>query len=278
MILGIDAGNHEVKVMGPFGPMKFLSDIGEYRNRRLEQTFGEDDMVCEYMGRKFFAGSLAKYESEFTSSMMGDNKAHEDTLLRVLLALHRYSDSREYQIVVGQTISQHTKSEKGKIKEMIIGRHTVVVNGVSKTFTIKNVEVAAEGLAAYASHPMPGLVRIIDVGSGTVNFATILDGKYIDKDSFTLVFGANTTMSKDVSFMARRIAAEAIKKWERGDNVYLVGGYSEIILPYISQYFTNMKILKPKINLDGTISYIHPVFGNSVGNYELARRLYAKTK
>lgn len=65
MIIGIDAGNYETKVCGPFGVKKFYSDIGEYRERNLKSSFGPDDMVWECEGKKGFAGSLARYESEF---------------------------------------------------------------------------------------------------------------------------------------------------------------------------------------------------------------------
>lgn len=276
MILGIDAGNHEVKVMGPYGPMKFLSDIGEFRERRLEELFGNDDMAGEYKGRKFFAGSLARYESEFVGSMMGDTKAHDDTLLRVLLAIHRYTDETNIRIVVGQPISSHLPDQKQKIEEMIIGKHTLKVNGIEKTFSIPNVRIGAEGAAAFASVPIMGLVRIIDVGSGTVNCATIMDGRFIDQDSFTLTFGANTTKSEDKREMSRAIATQATKKWGRANLVLLAGGFAEEILPYISQYFPNNRLLRPRIQGEGAWKYLHPVYANACGFYEIARKVYGK--
>jgi plasmid segregation protein ParM len=53
---------------------------------------------------------------------MGDTKAHKDTLLRVLIGIHRYStlyqiDETEFDIVVGQPISKHTFDEKTNSKK-----------------------------------------------------------------------------------------------------------------------------------------------------------------
>ena len=105
-IVGIDPGNEEVKYASRFGIVKFKSAIGEYRNRHIESSHGNDDMIFEFNGRKGFAGTLALAESEFGGSLMVDSKAHEDTKIRVLLALHHLPGTT-YQIVVGQPIKKH---------------------------------------------------------------------------------------------------------------------------------------------------------------------------
>ena len=122
MIVAVDAGNHETKYCSQYGVGKFPSVLGEYRERRLEQRFSDYDMVWEYRGKKGFAGTLAKYESEFSGSIMGDSKAHEDAKIRILLALHILGDT-DYQIVVGQPINRHTPEEKLKIKVMLISEN-----------------------------------------------------------------------------------------------------------------------------------------------------------
>jgi plasmid segregation protein ParM len=201
LIIGIDAGNNEVKACGPSGVDKFPSDIGEYRDRRLKQQHSPDDMVWEYNGKKGFAGTLARYESEYNGKMMGSTKAHEDTLLRVLLALHR-QDDEVFHLVVGQPIESHTEVQKAKIITMLTGAHRITVNGRAKTLHIADVKVAAEGGASYWSCPVPGVVHQLDIGSGTINWATLIDGRYIDKDSFTMGFGANNTKTYDLEAMA----------------------------------------------------------------------------
>lgn len=153
MIVGVDAGNSDVKVMGTLGLDIFKSSIGEFSELNVsnQNGFSKDDMVFEYNGRKGFAGALAFYESDFGGSIMGESKAHEDVLIRVLLALHRYGNSSSYEIITGQPIGSHTVEEKKKIKEMITGRHTITVNDKERTFTINRCEVAAEGIASFWS-------------------------------------------------------------------------------------------------------------------------------
>lgn len=269
MILGLDAGNHAVKAVGPFGPLRFLSCLGEYRERRLQAVHGPDDMVWEYQGRRGFAGSLALHESEFAGSMMGDSKAHEDLQLRVLLALHRYGGDR-YHLVVGQPISSHTPEEKERIRALLLGPHEITVNGERRHLVVEDVRVAAEGGAAFWSAPRRGLVRIIDIGAGTVNGATLVDGRYIDRDSWTLRYGRESTITRDPWAMARGIATEALKRWRPGDPVLLAGGAAEELVEPLGDYFDRLEILRP--HLAG--QPLHPVWANAVGFYAIAREVY----
>jgi plasmid segregation protein ParM len=266
-IVGVDAGNHEIKVVGQCGEHRIISDIGEYRTRNLRQTHGPDDIEFEYEGRRGFAGTLARYESEFSGSIMGDTKAHEDALLRVLIGLWRYTNGAPdgiYRIVVGQPISQHTPEEKAKIKRLLQREHTIEINGVTHRINIDRVEIAAEGGAAFWSNPERGLVRIIDIGSATVNCASLIDGRYVDRDSFTLPFGMSSTKSTDHTALARAIATEALKKWKPNDHVILVGGAAKLLSMPISNYFS--------ITLTGP----SPVFANARGFYRIGRKLYGE--
>jgi plasmid segregation protein ParM len=275
MRLGIDAGNYKVKICGERGLMDFISSIGEAREIKLHQNHGQDDMVFEYEGDTGFAGSLALYESEFSGSIMGDTKAHKDTLLRVLIGIHRYStlyqiDETEFDIVVGQPISKHTFDEKDKLKEMLKGWHTITVNGIEKSFHIRGCEVAAEGVSAFFSNPTNGLVRILDIGSGTVNFSTILEGRFVDKDSGTLPFGVNTNKSNNLQALSRGIATHTLKKWDSNDNVFVVGGISETILPHLKQYFPNVEILYPIYSQQ----YVNPIYANAIAFYIVGVNVY----
>lgn len=270
MILGIDGGNREIKTCGPYGVDKLPSDIGEYRERRLKQSHGPDDMVWEYNGQRGFAGTLARYESEFVGTMQGITKAHNDTLLRVLLALNRYEGEGPYSIVVGQPIESHTEAEKFKIISMLTGSHKLTVNGITKTLHIENVKVAAEGGASYWSSPCGGHVHQLDIGSGTINWATLIDGRYIDKDSFTLSFGANSTKTFDLAAMARAIATKA----KAQGRVRLVGGLAEEILSHIQQYFPAAEVQYPIVTIGDECHNEHPVYANAVGFYEIARGIY----
>ena len=271
-IVGIDPGNKEVKFASRFGADKFYSAIGEYRDRHIESSHGKDDIVFEYQGRKGFAGTLALAESEFGGSLMGDSKAHEDTKIRALLALHRLP-ANSFKIIIGQPISKHIPSEKERIKKMLVGTHEIVVNGERKVIRINRVEVAAEGGASFWSNPQTGLVRIIDAGSATVNCASLVDGRYIDKDSFTINFGCNTTKSNDFKAMVRGIVAQTSKKWELTDTVLVMGGAAEKILPFIQEYYFDSALLNPIHNKE----IYKPIFANAVGFYQIGLNVYEKT-
>lgn len=269
MRLGIDAGNARVKVAGAAGVIDFDAAVGEWRERKLVNAHGPDDMEVEYRGRLFFAGSLARCESEFGGTMMGDSKAHEEAKLRVLLAVARYNCT-ECHVVTGQPIGRHAAEEKQKIISALKGEHEVVINGRRHRFAILDVKVAAEGAAAFWACPQAGAVRIIDIGSGTVNCATILDHRYVDKDSFTLSFGLNSTKSEDRAAMADGIARECLKKWRRGDMVLLVGGGAENLAPHLQRHFVNAEIFRPALNG----KQLHPIYANAIGYYTLARGLF----
>lgn len=276
-ILGVDAGNDSVKIFGENGELRFPSMLGEFRERNLEQQFSSDDIVYEFRGRKGFAGTLAQYESEFGGSRMGDTKAHEEFLIRVLLGLHRYGTDTRFKIVVGQPISMHTKTEKAKMKKMLEGTHEMTLNGTSKELTIERAEVAAEGGAAFWSHPKKGKIRLLDFGSGTVNAATLIEGRYIDRDSFTLKFGLNTIRSHDLSEMGRYVANECLKKWDNYDEVYTVGGGAELLLEHLTEYFPQARTLVPKIDDEGnslSVKFLPPIFANAVGFYRIGSKVF----
>lgn len=274
--LGIDAGNYFTKVCGEKGLISFHSAIGESREINLQQIHGEDDMVFDYEGEVGFAGSLALFESEFGGSILGETKAHRDTKLRSLIAIHRYStiyniNDTVFDIVLGQPISTHTQNEKTKIKKMLQGEHVITVNGIEKSFHINRVEVAAECASAYWSSSFKeGLVRLIDIGSGTTNYATILSQRFIDKDSDTIPFGVNSNKSDSLSALSRGISTNTLKKWNQNDNVYVIGGSAEKVTPHLKEYFPNTEVLYPIYNQQ----YVDPVFANAIAFYYVAVSIY----
>lgn len=279
LVLGIDAGNHMAKVAGPYGVDSYRTAICEWFERDIVEMHGADDMEFEIDGRKGFAGSIAVYEDEFGGgSMFGDTKAHEDTKIRVLLAIYRYGqkygiDITDVSLVTGQPIVSHKQADKQRIQDMLVGRHTFTVNGESATFTIVEVAVGAEGSGAFWSEPSSGMMRIIDVGSGTVNAATIHDRKYINNASDTFNFGMETVNNRaDLSGVARGIIRNTTRlKWERTDNVKVCGGIAADILPYIRQHYANATLVQPTLQEGGRMVVADPVYANAIGFYKLAR-------
>lgn len=268
-ILGIDAGNYETKVCSINGVNSFPSDIGEFRKRKLVESFGKDDIVWEYNGEKGFAGTLAKFESEYGGTMKGKTKAHSEGILRVLIALHKYGEDVN-KIIVGQPIDAHDEEEKEKIKELLNGKHTIKVNGIEKDIIVEQIEVAPEGSAAILSSPENGLIRIIDIGSGTTNFATLYNLKRIDRDSFTKQIGTEIMRNKESIAMAKGIYKIISGVWDKEDVIYLTGGGAEGIFKHLEKRLPNCKIMKPRIGN----SLLNTKYANVVGFYTIAKGLF----
>ncbi len=275
MLVGIDPGNYETKIVTAFGAFQSLSCLGEYRELKIDKEYRNEDIFYEFKGEKGFAAKLALKESLFKRQMAGDSKAHEDALIRILIALHRFTDDNDFDIVVNQPIVKH-KQDKTKMVNMILGKHLIKVNGMTKTIKINKVSVAPEGAISYwALEKTNRMERIIDVGSGTVNAATILEGEFIDLESFTLTFGANSEEVYDIKNLATAIIAKAtIKGWKKTDHIRVCGGIAELVVPLLSQYFTQVIVIKPKVRLGTILKILQPSFANAVGCYELARELY----
>lgn len=273
MILGIDAGNYKAKTVGAHGVDNFHTNVCEWFKRNVKETFGEDDMEFVIDGQKGFAGLLAKHEDEFSGSMYGDSKAHQDTKIRVLLAIYRYMNKHQFHsgsfsIVVGQPFSKHVTEEKKIIKSMLSGYHEYVVNGDHLSINIDDIEVATEGGSAYWINQTKGLARYIDIGSGTVNAITLLNGKIVNSASNTFNFGTETVKNKSISALAVGVIRNTSQlNWKRDDEVYICGGVGEIIQPLIRKHYENARVL----DVNGE----HPMFANAYGFYEIAKKLYS---
>ncbi|MEK4255398.1 ParM/StbA family protein [Ureibacillus sp. FSL K6-2830] len=281
LILGVDAGNYKGKVAGVYGVDSFKTNICNWFERDVDETFGPDDMEFEINGRKGYAGTIAMYEDEFgDGATYGDTKAHEDTKIRILLAIYRYTkkycpDAKRIYLVTGQPINRHKDEEKTKIINMLIGYYDFSVNGQRVRFAIEDVKVAPEGSAAFWSTPATDM-KIIDVGSGTVNLASIIDKKHIHKSSGTMNTGIETLRNKnDYEALARAIYQQATKlKWKNTDVVFTCGGVAEIITPYLKKHFYDAIPMQPKLKREFDTIQVPPTYANAVGFYNLARGVF----
>lgn len=278
LLLGIDAGNYHAKIAGSYGVDNYRTALCEWFERIEESDFFEgDNMEFELNGRKGYAGTLAALEDQFGGGgMYGMTKAHDDTLVRVLLAIYRYKEKYcpgfdTFSIVVGQPLASHTNEEKDKLIKMLRGEHFLTVNGKKQHFKIKDVAVAAEGSGAFWSNPQGGRVRIADIGSGTLNCATVDSSRFVHMASGTFNFGTETTRG-GINAISRGVIQSATRlRWEKHDKVYLCGGSASELLPLISDHFTNAEVLMPKLNTHNGEESQLPLYANAVGFYEIAK-------
>lgn len=282
LILGIDAGNYRAKTAGPYGVDSYRTAICDWFERNIEEDFGEDDMEFAYEGRRGYAGTLASYEDQYGGgAMYGDSKAHDDTLIRVLLAIYRYTQKycpgyERFDLVVGQPIVSHKPAEKRKLETLLRGTHVISINGRQYTYTIDCVGVAAEGSGAFMAAPSEGVYRIIDIGSGTVNCATISDHRHINTASATFNYGVETTGGRDnIDGIARAVIRSTTQlKWRSTDAVLVCGGIAGDILPLLAEHYDNAKPLIPQLNAHDGLHVQLPTYANAVGFYEIARLTY----
>lgn len=279
LTLGVDAGNYKAKVAGPYGVDTYRTAVCDWFPRNVGESFGDDDMEFEIDGRRGYAGTVAFYEDQFGGgAMYGESKVHEDTKIRVLLAIHRYvikyaPETTHISLVTGQPIKTHTPEEKEALVNLLKGTHQFTVDGISRVFTITDVGVAPEGSGAFWSNPQDGVVRIIDVGSGTVNAATTNDRRHIDSQSDTFNYGMETVRNASVIEMARAINRSTSElKWRKTDTVFICGGVASDILPLLLEQYQSARVLVPSLSVAGGYQETHePVYANAIGFYELAK-------
>ena len=284
LILGIDAGNFKAKVAGPFGVDSFKTNICGWFEIDQEDTFNKsEDMEYTIDGRKGYAGPIAGREDQFgDGTIYGETKAHDLTKIRALLAIHRYLEKYSikedaFNIVTGQPISNHKDEEKNKIINMLRGEHEFTVNGKKHKITIQDVKVSPEGTGAFWSDAKVGTVRIIDIGSGTVNAVSMVDKKHLHKASGTMDTGMETLKDKtDLETMARGIIQFTTKlKWKPNDTVLICGGAAEVLEKHLQRHYINAKTLNPQLKREHDTLSVKPVYANAVGFYNLAKVVYA---
>ncbi len=91
-------------------------------------------------------------------------------------------------------------------------------------------------------------VRVVDIGSRTVNYCTINQRQYVDRDSGTLGYGIMELHNAEAApgdaskeQFARRVAADLSKRWLRYDPgtdlVLLTGGGALLLERWLRQHF-----------------------------------------
>ncbi len=248
--LAVDCGRYAVKVLGANHYLdRFPSYVGETRERRLINAPRDTDITLTTSLGTFFVGDLAKDESQGGARIMTANKIHQDTQLLIMAAVARAAqDGDAFVVTTGLPVEHHTPDMAEGMKTLLRGHFSCAVNDVAKRFSIDRVNIAVEGASAYATlcAGQGGVRRILDIGSRTVNYGTIIDGRYRDRESGTLDFGADTI--GEPAALSRRIVAELSRALpDLNADTYLIGGGAILCATHLRPYFATLRhVLEPE--------------------------------
>lgn len=268
-LIAVDDGGNSTCVVTMNGQEKFPSVKGLHGVRTLTETSGKYDYIVDYKGEKYVMGTLAKYDCKYPLQMHSKTKQHLFFDLSVLVAIHQFGYASNY-LVVSVPISMHNEEEKAGRIMRLVGDHTIVVNGKSKTFNIMDVKVAPETAVAFWIKEPQGKSRYIDLGSRTIGYATtILDEgvtRFIDTESGTINGKGLEALGNDYDqkALADFICGRLMAVWNQEDSVHLLGGgaLDDNLVYHIKKYFPNSVVLD------------NPQMANALGMYLLGRVAY----
>ena len=142
---------------------------------------------------------------------------------------------------------------------MVKGVHRITVNGTRKEIIIKDVVVGVEGGSAALSNPIAK--HLIDIGSGTINFATVKNGRFINSQSTTIPKGLENAELEGLAENIQNIVLDL--DWK--DSIYVMGGGAhKVKLPY--PVFTPL--------FQGRA--YGPEFANAIGYYKIGEKLWLR--
>jgi len=272
-IISADMGRSESKFYSNGQKIKFRSIIGEWHQRNLN-TDGNYDVCIN--GINYFIGDLALRESYLPREMTTESKIHEETKLLFLTGISLLAKDDDIYVSTGLPINQFNPSIRDEIVSLLEGKHIVVFPGLRpKQFYINKITICPEGGGTYFYEVKKrpelknGKVRIINIGSRTINYCTVLGGNFINKDSGTLLYGSIQLRNSKANLQeySRKIYADLSGIWQGyndEETVILSGGGIILLQNYLKQYFKN------------TLISNDPIYSDVFGFYEIGLANYGR--
>ncbi|MFE4029212.1 ParM/StbA family protein [Priestia sp. YIM B13551] len=312
LVLGVDAGLNEVKIVGQKGETKFASVIArKAENERtfkgrmsFEETKKESRFELSVDGRDYYLGEHAIFidkqsgqqntgGSDGTGSK-NNKKAFIRALGGICLYIDHYERFEDQDINVFLTYGTPVNSaqrdeELDEIEDRFknYGKpFAVTYNGHRLNITVKDIIVLPEGAAAYYAKEdyEEQDVYIIDAGSQTINLTHLEDGTPVPSGSTNLDVGVEYYKATYPSSTAEVLSEDILDKvgelrWPRGSKVYICGGFTNVLLPVFNEEAQGRfeaEVLNPELPIAGTrkVKTIDPIFANATGLFFIATQAF----
>lgn len=273
---GREDGKGVTEINGELLTIYMPSAVGEYRVRDISEG-GDYEVEISTIGKRF-VGHLALNESKNYTHMRTASKIHEETKICMLTMIHQlYQPPGRIRLVTGLPVRQHKPEIKKKFIELLGGNYNVTVNGIKKNIIIDDETlISIEGAGAYfaevfGEHPElhEQKVRVLDIGSRTVNGLVIDHGQFIDRDSFTENFGCiditneEEIINEDKLSFVRRLLGATSCHWldcKVSEPILLTGGGACFLASELKEIWSN------------ALFSGDAVFANALGWLEMAKR------
>lgn len=266
-LVALDAGRNGIKVVRNGSRDYFRAAVAPHRDLNLERKIVRNDMTVQFGGEKFFVGDIAHEESIGGTQMMLASKAHRDTLILTLTALHRlFSGDDRIFIMTGVPVETPEKDEKQRLKLLLYGTHRICVNEQWKTFHIERVEVATEAATTAWALRRGDAYVIVDVGSRTVNYATMRNYKWVDIMSGTLDYGLDSVGIMTPAQFSRMVIADLSRRLRTLPKLILIGGMAHVLAEEFKRYTPDVEV------------HPDPLYANAMSYYELGVQAIAQAK
>lgn len=255
-IVAIDTGRATTKVATHNKQLSFKSIVGDWQVRNL--SF-EGEWEVEINSEKYFISDLAESESIAARKMTTKSKIHLESKVCILSALAMVAEEEYPHIFLGVPVDQFNQEIKMEMLNLLKGEYYVKINGQLKHLFIDDITICPEGAGTFhyslAKYPFleNSKVRILDIGSRTVNMVVVNNKKFISRDSGTLNYGAlmleETSLTQEQ--LSMKIIADLSKKWmeydQKSDVFLLTGGGSTLLEKWLKPNFSSCKLVEDPI-------------------------------
>lgn len=269
-IIPIDTGRSSTKLLKKCFP----SVVGDWQERNLSNV-GDYEVIINNEER-YFVGQLSLDESFSPREMSTKSKIHNETKILFLTALGIVAEEENPIIITGVPINQFKQETKEKMLDLLCGEYNIQVNQRKVHVKINDIIICPESGAIfwYALSIIPelqfGVKRIIDIGSRTINYCTMNNKVYNNKNSNTLDYGTVLMHENKLTNeqFARKIVSDLSKKWldydPDNEQVILAGGGALIFGDILKTYYKRCMIVND------------PVYANVQGYYRMGVEKWVK--